>query len=81
LQKHTKTSHQLIVRHFDKVGVLASVLNVLQQADINIEEMNNTIFKSGEAAVATLSLNKQPEANVLAQLEAMEDKIIQVMLV
>lgn len=81
LQKQSDTPCQLIVRHYDKVGVLASVLNVLQEANINIKDMKNIIFQGSHAAVATISLSQHPSAELLQRIESMKDKVIQVMLV
>ena len=51
----------LVVRHFNKVGVLANVLDKLKNDGINVEEMNNTIFAGGEAAICLLKLDKRPK--------------------
>jgi D-3-phosphoglycerate dehydrogenase len=48
--------HQLVVKHYDKPGVLASILDVLRQGDINIEEVENIIFEGGLVACCTLKL-------------------------
>ncbi len=48
--------HQLVVKHYDKPGVLASILDVLRQGDINIEEAENIIFDEGLVACCTLKL-------------------------
>ena len=48
--------HQLVVKHYDKPGVLASILDVLRQGDINIEEVENIIFDGGLVACCTLKL-------------------------
>lgn len=78
MQKPSRENHQMVVRHFDKVGVLAAILNVLQKADLNIQDMNNSIFQGGKAAVATISLSAHPGDDVVKELEALEDKVIQV---
>ena len=51
----------LVVRHYNKVGVLASVLSKLKNDGINIEEMENTIYAGNEAAVCTLKLDHEPK--------------------
>lgn len=80
LQQHTSDQIQLIVRHYNKVGVLASVMERLRAHEINIEGMSNIIFKEGKAAVATMELSHRPPNEVLAQLEALDDKILSVSL-
>ncbi len=67
----------LVVRHFNKVGVLASVLDELRTAGINIEEMENAIFSGGKAAVCTLKLDAKPETSVLDKIRGTEN-IIQI---
>ncbi|MEM6336094.1 MAG: phosphoglycerate dehydrogenase, partial [Bacteroidota bacterium] len=48
----TSADHLLTVRHHDRVGVLAGVLDVVRQAGWNVEEMENLIFAGGAAACA-----------------------------
>jgi len=69
---------QMIVRHYDKVGVLASVLDALRRADINVEEMSNTVFQSARAAVAVIRLARHPGDDVLRTIAAMRDMVIHV---
>lgn len=67
----------LSVRHYNKVGVLAQIMNRLSKAGINIETMSNTIFRGGHTAVAQIQLNRTPSDELLQELEAMSDLIIQ----
>ncbi|MBF0443464.1 MAG: hydroxyacid dehydrogenase, partial [Oligoflexales bacterium] len=55
----------LVVRHFNKVGVLADLLDKLKDEDINVEEMENMIFECGEAACCSLKLDKMPSEKTL----------------
>ena len=41
-------SATLTVRHLDKVGVLARVLELLREAGLNVEHMQNRIFAGGD---------------------------------
>ena len=61
---------QLIVRHLDRVGVLASVLRVLSKADINVKEMQNTIFGTTGSAVANITLDAAPTEAVLEDVRS-----------
>ena len=45
---------QLLVRHLDRVGVLALVLDVIRGAEISVKDMQNTIFDDTGAAVAAI---------------------------
>ncbi len=69
---------QLVVRHYDKVGVLASVLDKLRRADINVEEMSNTVFQGAKAAVAVIRLAHTPAETVVRDIAAMADMVIHV---
>ena len=69
---------QLVVRHFDKVGVLAGVLDKLRRAKINVEEMDNTIFKGRTTAVATIRLSAVPDDALVREIADMEDLVIRV---
>jgi D-3-phosphoglycerate dehydrogenase len=68
LAKKTPATCALIVRHRDRPGVLAGVLDAIRNANINVQEMENTIFEGAEAAVARINLEQEPDA---ATLDAM----------
>ena len=68
----------LVVRHFNRVGVLARVLDILKDAGINIEEMENTIFSGGATAACALKLDRPPQDAQLAAIRGGEN-VIQVM--
>ena len=50
-------SHVIVVRHEDRVGVLAAVLGVLRRHDVNVAGMENRVFRDSSAAVATMDLS------------------------
>ena len=56
--KTTSAHYQFVVKHYDKPGVLASVLNVLKEGSINVEEVENLIFEGGLVACCTMKLSK-----------------------
>lgn len=59
----------LVVRHLDRVGVLAGVLDALRRAQINVQEMSNVVFKGAEgAASATVVLENEPSAELLDEI-------------
>jgi len=72
LADRTPATHLLVVRHRDEVGVLASVLELLREAAINVEQMENIIFKAASdgglarAACARIQVVGEPPAAVLA---------------
>ena len=66
-----------MIRHYNRVGVLASVLDALREAEINVEDMENNIFNGSAAAVASLKLDKTPSVDVISEIRSHES-IIQV---
>lgn len=66
------------MRHYDRVGVLASVLDMLRRAEINVGEMSNTIFQGHKAAVAVIRLHQKPQPELLAAIADMKEMIIKV---
>ena len=72
-------TYSLVVRHFNRVGVLASVLDLLREEGINVEEMENTIFEGAKAACCTLQLDTAPSDAAIAALHQNES-ILQVSL-
>jgi D-3-phosphoglycerate dehydrogenase len=79
--KYSPAKFQMIVRHFDKPGVLANVLNELKSAQINIQEVENLIFEGKQTACCTLKLESKPSDAALASISARTDEVIQVQLV
>lgn len=63
-------THRVTVRHLDQVGVLASVLGVLREARINVQEMENVIFPGG-AAIARVQVSSGPDAAAVERLMAL----------
>jgi D-3-phosphoglycerate dehydrogenase / 2-oxoglutarate reductase len=68
LAAHTPATHRLVVRHLDRPGVLAQVLDAIKAESINVQEMENIVFDGAEAAVARINLDKAPSAATLTSL-------------
>ena len=66
--KITDSYYQLVVKHFDKPGVLASVLDLLSKGNINIEEIENVIFDGGIAASCTMKLKNAASSDMLKKM-------------
>ena len=77
LAAHTPATHRLVVRHRDRPGVLARVLDAIKAEQINVQEMENIIFEGAEAAVARINLDKAPSNRTLDQLRAGNEDIIE----
>jgi len=71
--RRTSSTHHLVIRHFNHVGVLASVLDLLRGDGINVEEMENTIFEGGQAACCTLSLDRAASEPLLDRIRNSQD--------
>ena len=69
----------LVIRHYNRVGVLAGVLDKLRNDGINIEEMENLIFEGGRAASCTLRLDSEPAQETIRSIEQ-DSNIIKVLL-
>lgn len=67
----SSATHVLVVRHLDRVGVLAGVLDCLRRAGINVGEMQNSIFRGERAAVARILVRGDPAA-VVVDLQEVE---------
>jgi D-3-phosphoglycerate dehydrogenase len=65
----------LHVRHYDRVGVLAQVLDLLRRGRLNVEQMENRIFVGGNAAVATIDVAGEIPREMLAEIAAIPDVI------
>lgn len=63
----------LRVRHLDRVGVLARILDVLSSAGLNVEHMENRVFRGGEAAVASIDVAGPMSDRLLADIAAIPD--------
>lgn len=77
LARHTPATHRLVVRHLDRPGVLASVLDALKIEQINVQEMENIVFDGAEAAVARINLDNAPSSVMLNGLRAGNNDIIE----
>jgi len=54
LASQTGATHMMTVRHLDKVGVLASVLDEMRKSNWNVQEMENRVFDGERAACARI---------------------------
>lgn len=81
LSKRTPATHTLVVRHRDRPGVLASVLDAIRVAEINVQEMENIIFEGSEAAVARINLEAAPAAETLDRVKSENADILELSLI
>ena len=77
LAKKSPATHLLVVRHFDRVGVLASVFDEIKAAGINVQETENIVFEGARAAVARIHLDQAPPEATLASIKSNSGDIIE----
>ncbi|HKR60748.1 MAG TPA: 3-phosphoglycerate dehydrogenase family protein [Pyrinomonadaceae bacterium] len=77
LAQQTPATHRLVVRHQDRPGVLASVLDAIKAEQINVQEMENIVFEGADAAVARINLDRAPAERTLERLRAENGDIIE----
>ena len=77
LARQTPATHRLVVRHLDRPGVLAAVLDAIKSEHINVQEMENIVFEGAEAAVARINLDNAPSREILDRLRTGSADIIE----
>jgi D-3-phosphoglycerate dehydrogenase len=81
IAKATPATCSLVVRHLDRPGVLASVLDLVSAARINVQEMENIVFDGAEAAVARINLETVPPTDLLDQIRAANPNVLELSLI
>lgn len=76
IAQRTPARYQLIVRHYDRVGVLANVLDSIRQAGINAQKIDNTVFEGADAACCKIQLDSKPPDEVLTRIRGRSDEVI-----
>lgn len=73
VRKAEVATHLLVVRHVDKVGVLAQVLAVLKSEEISVQEMENIVLSGAKAAIAQIAVDRAPSAEAVASIRAIAE--------
>lgn len=81
LAKKTPATHLLIVRHYDRVGVLAAIFDQIKTAGINAQETENIVFEGAMAAIARIHLDQAPSQETLEAMRSHSSDIIDISLV
>lgn len=81
LARQTPATHRLVVRHVDRPGVLAGVLDAIKSEQINVQEMENIVFEGAAAAVARINLDNAPSAAILDRIRSSSTDIIELNLI
>jgi D-3-phosphoglycerate dehydrogenase len=66
-------STTLTIRHLDRVGVLAQILDRLRVQGLNVQHMENRIFRGGHAAVAFIDVAGDPADALVDDLGEIPD--------
>jgi D-3-phosphoglycerate dehydrogenase len=69
LARRTPAKWQLVVRHHDRVGVLAFVMDHIRRAGLNVEEVQNVVFDGALAASCRIQLAGEPPAALLSIIQ------------
>jgi len=69
IAKGETATHLLVVRHADRVGVLAHVLNVLREEGISVQEMENVVLGGAKAAIAQIAVDKSPSPDAILSMK------------
>jgi D-3-phosphoglycerate dehydrogenase len=80
MARRTPATFMLTVRHLDRPGVLAKVLDAISNAHINVQEMENIVFDGAHAAVARINLEAAPSGDVLTSLRIAVPEILELSL-
>jgi len=78
LMEKTPASYMLAVHHKNRVGVLANVLDIIREANINVELMENIIFAGGDGACARIQIDGKMAAKDIEKMESSSEEITSV---
>ena len=81
LAQQSPATYRLVVRHLDRPGVLAGVLDAIKSEQINVQEMENIVFEGATAAVARINLDNAPSAGMLKKLRSESADILELNLI
>ena len=81
LARQSPATHRLVVRHLDRPGVLAGVLDAIKTEQINVQEMENIVFEGAAAAVARINLDNAPSDAMLERIKTGSADIIELNLI
>jgi D-3-phosphoglycerate dehydrogenase len=68
VKKADVSTHLLVVRHLDRVGVLADIFGVLKGEGASVQEMENIVLGGAKSAIAQMALDKEPSGPALDQI-------------
>jgi len=60
----------MIVRHYDRIGLLRRILTDFREAKITVHEVHNIVFEGVNAAVARIQIDKYPSREALERFSS-----------
>jgi len=70
MKRQSAATHLLTVRHKDRIGVLASVLDIVRSDNLNVQEMENLVFAGPTgAACAKIRVSGNPSDTLVTRIE------------
>ena len=73
LAEQSPATMLLTVRHLDRVGVLASVLDEIRKANWNVQEMENLVFEGAQAACARIQVDGPADPSVVERIRGLDN--------
>jgi D-3-phosphoglycerate dehydrogenase / 2-oxoglutarate reductase len=68
IARRTPATHLLVVRHYDRVGVLAHVFGTLKSVGVNVQQTENIVFDGANAAIARIQVDQEPSPDTLDKI-------------
>ena len=79
--QETSALYELIIRHYDRIGVLTRILMDLRESRISVHEVHNVMFEGANAAVAHIQIDTYPTNQVIQSISSRKTEIISVRIV
>lgn len=79
--QETSALYELVIRHYDRIGVLTRILMDLRESRISVHEVHNVMFEGANAAVAHIQIDTYPTNQVIQSISSRKTEIISLRLV
>jgi D-3-phosphoglycerate dehydrogenase len=78
LMQRTPARYMLSVHHRNHVGILAGVLDIVREANINVETMENNIFDGAVGACARIQIDGKLDEKDLTRIQNSSEDVLSV---
>jgi D-3-phosphoglycerate dehydrogenase / 2-oxoglutarate reductase len=79
--QETPATYEMIIRHYDRIGVLTMILSQLRESKISVHEVHNVIFEGANAAVAHVQIDTYPSAQTIERIASQKPEILGIRIV